>query len=158
LIAIAAGIVHLRSHRVSTVAHWYGEKSWLGVYCCRGKLVIGIGRERIDSIIKHDFYERPVKTKTEEIQFDDTFHGGQWLGVGYYQSNLPTVGYVRFPLWLIWTLTLLPILFAIRKRLTKRVRRFSNRCINCGYDLRSSGEKCPECGQELPRSRPIISI
>jgi hypothetical protein len=92
------------------------------------------------------------------VQFDDTFHGGQWLGFGYYQSNLPIVGYVLLPLWLTWTLALLPILFSLRKRLTKRVRQFSNRCINCGYDLRGSCEKCPECGQQLPRNQAIISV
>jgi len=158
LIAIAAGIVHLRSHRLSTVAHWYGEKSWLGIHCSRGRLVIGIGREKIPSVVTHDCYERPVKTKTEPVQFDDTFHGGQWLGIGYYQSNLPTVGFVLVPLWLIWGLALLPILFAMRRRLTKRIRQSSNRCINCGYDLRGSCEKCPECGQGLTRNHTILPV
>ncbi len=61
LFAIAAGLVHWRSYRVSSVGHWYGEESWLGIYCSRGKVVIGVGRQKIDSLVKHDFYERPVK-------------------------------------------------------------------------------------------------
>src|SRR3954467_6995858 len=85
IIAIVAGWIHWRSYRISSVAHWYGEKSWVGAYCARGRLVIGIGRERIPSVITHDFYERPAKGTRNEVEFNDTFHGGTWLGIGYYQ-------------------------------------------------------------------------
>ena len=148
MIAIAAGLVHWRSHRISSVGHWYGEKSWVGIYCARGRIVIGIGRERIDAVVKHDFYERPVKAKRAEIEFDDKYRGGQWLGVGYYQSNNPTVGYLLIPIWVIWMLASMPILFSLSKITRRKLRSSGNLCVNCGYDLRGSGEKCPECGHE----------
>ncbi|HEV8293668.1 MAG TPA: hypothetical protein VGP94_17165 [Tepidisphaeraceae bacterium] len=154
MIGIAAGWVHCRSYRLSSVGHWYGEKSWVGIYCARGKIVVGIGRERIDAVIKHDFYERPVKAPGNEVEFDDTFRGGRWLGVGYYQSNSPTVGYVLLPIWVIWTLASVPIVVAICKRLRKSVRQSSNLCVNCGYDLRGSGGRCPECGKEVVGQAP----
>jgi len=148
-IAIAAGWVHWRSYRISSVGHWYGEKSWVGVYCARGRIVVGVGRERIESLIKHDYHERPVKANRSEVEFNDTFHGGQKLGIGYYQSNLPTVGYVLMPIWIIWGLSALPILFALLKMTRKKWRGRVSRCINCGYDLRSSGTTCPECGRNV---------
>src|SRR5262245_31409259 len=88
-IALAAGFLHWRSHRISSVGHWYGEKSWLGVYCARGRLIIGIGREPVGAVIKHDYYERPVKANRPEMEFNETYRGGRWLGIGYYQSNNP---------------------------------------------------------------------
>src|SRR6266487_1743124 len=114
-IAIAAGFVHWRSYRVSSVGHWYGEESWLGIYCSRGKIVIGVGRQRIDSLIKHDFYERPVKARSHEAEFDESFHGGKWLGIGYYQSEIPKAGYVLLPIWLIWGLFAVPVLATLLK-------------------------------------------
>jgi hypothetical protein len=141
--------VHWRSHRISSVGHWYGEKSWVGVYCARGRIVIGIGRERIASVIKHDYYERPVKAK-REIEFDDKYRGGQWMGMGYFQSHNPTVGYVLLPIWVIWMLASMPVALAISKRLRKRLRSGSNLCVHCGYDLRGISGQCPECGREVP--------
>src|SRR5436305_5817154 len=93
LIAVAAAFVHWRSYRISSWGHWYGENTWLGIYCSRGKIQLGIGREKINSLIKHDYYERPVKSRIELSEFDESFHGGQWLGIGYYQSNSPKAGY-----------------------------------------------------------------
>ena len=35
----------------------------------------------------------------------------------------------------------------LRKRADRR--RMQNLCIKCGYDLRGSKERCPECGREF---------
>jgi hypothetical protein len=32
------------------------------------------------------------------------------------------------------------------KRLAARQRSAENRCVKCGYDLRATPERCPECG------------
>jgi len=156
MVGIAAGWVHWRSYRVSSVGHWYGEKSWVGIYCARGRIVVGVGRERIEAVVKHDFYERPVKPRGNEVEFDDSFRGGQWLGIGYYQSNLPTVGYVLVPIWVIWGLAGLPVLVTLLKVSRRKWRRRVNLCLNCGYDLRGIREKCPECGRETETGKIAI--
>ena len=38
----------------------------------------------------------------------------------------------------------------LRKRADRR--RMQNLCIKCGYDLRASKERCPECGSEFESS------
>jgi len=157
LFAIAAGFVHWRSYRVSSVGHWYGEKSWLGIYCARGKIVVGIGREAVGAVIKHDFYERPVKAGRNDIPFDDSFHGGQWLGMGYYQSDLPKAGYVLVPIWVIWGMAGVPVLFTLLKLAKYKRRSRGNLCVNCGYDLRGGQEKCPECGEFVAKDGPFLA-
>ena len=75
-----------------------------------------------------------------------------WLGcqVGKtFQNDLTIVyasWYVDAPWWLLFVLSCTPLAtwFAIQQR---RRRRISNRlCHKCGYDLRATPDRCPECG------------
>jgi hypothetical protein len=153
MIGIAAGWVHWRSHRISSVGHWYGEKSWAGIYCARGKIVVGIGREAVQAVIKHDFHERPVKAKESDFDFEGSFQGRRWLGFGYFRSYSPRQHYFLAPLWAFWTLAGIPVLLVLYKSIKRKWRSRSNLCVNCGYDLRGAAEKCPECGRELQATK-----
>jgi hypothetical protein len=53
------------------------------------------------------------------------------------------------PFWFIIALTApLPLyeLLAFRRRHTRRYRLANGLCLQCGYDLRATPERCPECG------------
>ena len=64
----------------------------------------------------------------------------------------PPVGYVAMdaPYWLAVTITALPGLawcaVAVRRRWRLRRRGLMGLCLSCGYDLRGSKQRCPECG------------
>ncbi len=57
-----------------------------------------------------------------------------------------------FPLWwisVISSLPLLPWLGALRRRIVQRSRKRKGFCPSCGYDLRASPNRCPECGKRV---------
>ena len=61
--------------------------------------------------------------------------------------------YLTLPYWLLTTLfAILPIFWTLhlRRRIRARSRLKRGLCPACGYDLRSSKDRCPECGQLTP--------
>ena len=55
-----------------------------------------------------------------------------------------------FPLWSVVAATaLLPAVWLLRAQ-SRRNRRRRQQCVNCGYDLRASPKRCPECGTAAP--------
>jgi hypothetical protein len=61
---------------------------------------------------------------------------------------------IRLPyLWLIVIFAALPAHWAItRLRQREAFRRRHGLCVTCGYDLRASKERCPECGSPITPS------
>jgi hypothetical protein len=60
---------------------------------------------------------------------------------------------VTIPYWaLLIVAGVLPVCWC-RPILVRRARRRSGRCLSCGYDLRASKERCPECGTAIPAPR-----
>jgi hypothetical protein len=54
---------------------------------------------------------------------------------------------------------LLPLVWSfrrIRSVLTRRHRRRQGLCLRCGYDVRASPERCPECGKPIPATGRTI--
>ena len=52
---------------------------------------------------------------------------------------------------LMWPLfAILPIRWAVLRRWERR-RNAAKMCVRCGYDLRASSGRCPECGEAIPR-------
>ena len=59
--------------------------------------------------------------------------------------------FVEVPFWaLLMTLAAVPATW-IRTYRNRRHRRAAGHCPSCGYDLRATPERCPECGTEPPK-------
>ena len=66
--------------------------------------------------------------------------------------------------WCLWLPHWLPMLllsaaptwlFVMRRR--RRLRQSRGLCTQCGYDLRASSDRCPECGVKIASSRSTIA-
>lgn len=85
---------------------------------------------------------------------EPTWHGLSWRR--YYQdygSEYVSRRQWSAPLWLIAALAALPPLqwAAIHLRQRRQcLRRRLGLCVRCGYDLRATAERCPECGTPVP--------
>jgi len=53
------------------------------------------------------------------------------------------------PLWFVGVAFASPLVLLWFLRRRAKRRRKSSRCANCGYDLRATPERCPECGIEV---------
>src|SRR5262249_50354301 len=96
--------------------------------------------------------ERPARTA-------GTSGGGSrwWNRLGFYHasstSGAPLVVFehwVGFPHWLFLPILSVMPLSWLRGAWKRRRRRRAGLCLTCGYDLRASSERCPECGTAFP--------
>lgn len=72
------------------------------------------------------------------------------------KAGVDMLSYIRFPFWLIILLSaILPAIwfFRFRARTTQR-RKEMGFCLTCGYDLRASKDRCPECGRAIEPENP----
>jgi hypothetical protein len=59
--------------------------------------------------------------------------------------------FVAIPHWLLFLLTAPWPLWWLARRRKQATRRRRGLCTQCGYDLRASPDRCPECGIEIAR-------
>jgi hypothetical protein len=65
-------------------------------------------------------------------------------------SSAPRSHVLQLPFWSAVTLaSILPLIWLLRQRryARRRHRAANNLCLACGYDLRHSPDRCPECGE-----------
>ena len=86
------------------------------------------------------------------------FHGFCWYHVTTPIPPDPNAGLVSgtdqqwtidLPLWFISLLAALPPASAATKLLRGRRRQHSSLCVSCGYDLRATPDRCPECATQV---------
>ena len=92
---------------------------------------------------------------TGQFKFDPK---ASWRFAGFAYGRMwggspPNIAFA-VPYWFICAVTAAPPLLALlylRRDLRRRTRIKRGLCPACGYDLRGTAERCPECGMAIPR-------
>ena len=84
------------------------------------------------------------------LELNMRFSGWELAGFGKLsiggEPAYPDIKVYFFPHWFVALLTVLPPTVFAASWLKRRRRRTANCCTVCGYDLRASPLRCPECG------------
>jgi hypothetical protein len=173
VMCLATAGLWIRSHVRVDVAHrtdmWRQGENWYwrdgSVRSERGALMLSIGGCLVSSPRFAETWsakpgERSMRAyKPGEMGPGRPFPENLWFDffrrvrsppIGSYSG--PEVIYVDlFSCWIpYWPIVLLtglpPAVWLMRRRRVKRRRR-AGQCVHCGYDLRETPDRCPECGQ-----------
>lgn len=104
-------------------------------------------RRGTPAVMVHAASGRPVLDRTRGLT------GGVWNNVapGSPHWAFPPMWEVRVPHWsLVALAALLPLgrlVGGLGKRLRRRLAYRAGHCRRCGYDLRATPQRCPECGE-----------
>jgi hypothetical protein len=144
-------VLWVRSHFVGDGVVWKPSDAppYYRAYVGRGGVRIGGGRYDFDR--PPHFSHSPDPTPTRQ----PGHHPGilaDWLGFDFHRGldskGMPSIDAI-FPLWAVALVSAVPpALWLRRVRLDRRLRSRmkEGRCRRCGYDLRGTPDRCPECG------------
>jgi hypothetical protein len=150
---VVAAIMWVRSHRTCDCVSISGAHRSSALESDRGRLSVVI-----------TWYEAPKPLpgwqvrRHRELYWDPTLIPAAWAGFGFEgrrvmglpstASGQPrwTLSALTVPYWAVVGVSLPAPLLTLARRVVEGSRRRRGRCPVCGYDLRATPQRCPECG------------
>jgi hypothetical protein len=163
ILLVATLVFWVRSYRYSERVDWRSERGWRSVRTARGYVVVDLflaDWSGYDALFHGPKYQRdlpgPPINWLMQLGGSRGDVDGEWKrgGFAWYEKRnrqrgtLTAMGVA--PFWSVAAVTAtLPLGWAgmkLRSRVRRRRRRGVGLCPSCGYDLRATPERCPECG------------
>jgi hypothetical protein len=143
LLCLATPALWVRSYRIGDAVGWPGETL---AATSEGRLYFSFIAERFAN-------ENPWRSVTVWQWSDRTGRRPvprfEFAGFAYTTIGTPAVSTsFAVPMWFLVLLFAIAPAVWIRRLLRSRRRRRAGHCPVCGYDLRATPERCPECGTE----------
>jgi hypothetical protein len=162
LLCVAVCVLWVRSYRLSERVEWQGQAGWRSVRSATGQVEV--------ALLVADWSGHPAEFHGPRYERDvarrpfnwlmllcgsagDTRASWEWGGFAWHERHNRAQGVLHAvawaPFWSVATATGLPPVgwAAGRWRSRRRGRRNgAGYCRACGYDLRATPQRCPECG------------
>ncbi len=138
-----------------TMILWVGSYTRTAVYLVRGGRVPGW------FILRHDKHPCGflLEVSRGTVLWSRTYSASRpqgkrvWGGESFrYERGIGSYWIMQFPIWAAFaSFAAYPVVafsrLFLRRRHSRRYRLEHGLCVKCGYDLRATPERCPECGQ-----------
>jgi len=160
LLFIAVSILWVRSYNLSDQFIWKSKTGWRSLSSGTGHLIVnllvtdwserpglplGLEYRRDQAIVPFNYL---MDLNTDATDIDTTW---EWRGFAWYskRTSRDLIAMGVAPFWSIAMLAgALPVawtMFRWRSGMRNRRKR-GGCCVTCGYDLRATPDRCPECG------------
>ena len=152
LLASAATVAWVRSYWVSDSAWWNAPNQVHAVAVSRGKLELYFQQVGPTAPFRVPANRGHHVQPPSNIHLADSGLATAWERFGFgYTAGADVYGFRRIVMVPCWSMAsvaggLSTLCLLWRKRMRISNRRGQNHCVSCGYDLRATPDRCPECG------------
>jgi hypothetical protein len=161
---LVAVTVWVRGYFVEDVINWRRADAWRVLRSSRGHLIYDVNlsnwsagplgwKYATDVASASTLLNAKVSGATLSIGPRDRWTNGEYGGFEWWRWSSPrgnSIAMFAAPVWSVAAVTLIvPVGWVLSRVYRSRVRRRDlrvGRCVSCGYDLRATPGRCPECG------------